>query len=68
MEKLQHPHVVRVLDLFEDDTNIYVALEMLPHGNLTEVLAQLARREIPIGEREYANLVRQILLAVKYIH
>ena len=34
LERVSHPYIVRVLDLFEDDHSIYVALELLPHGNL----------------------------------
>ena len=33
-ETVSHPYVVRVLDLCEDSLNYYIALELLPHGNM----------------------------------
>ena len=41
LEQISHPYVVRVLDLFEDSTNYYVALELLEDGNLLEALARI---------------------------
>ena len=38
---LDHPHLVRVLDLCEDEDNIYIALEMFKDGNLLEVMKSL---------------------------
>ena len=34
LEQISHPYIVRTLDLFEDNENIYVVLEILPEGNL----------------------------------
>ena len=41
LEMLDHPHLVRVLDLCEDEDNIYIALEMFKDGNLLEVMKSL---------------------------
>ena len=68
LEKINHPYVVRTLDLCEDESNIYVVLEMLPQGNLAEVLTRITKRGIQMKERDMANLVWQILLAVRYVH
>ena len=38
LEEINHPYVVRVLDLFEDSQNIYVAMEILNDGNLMDYL------------------------------
>ena len=43
MEEISHPYVVRVLDLCEDSQNYYIALELLPHGNLLQVLSQICK-------------------------
>ena len=39
LESVNHPYVVRVLDLCEDENNYYIALELLPHGNMLQVLS-----------------------------
>ena len=57
LEKIKHPYVVRTLDLCEDDNNIYVVLEMLPQGDLAEVLTKISRKGIQLRERDMANLI-----------
>ena len=42
-EKLDHPHIVRVLDLCEDKKNIYIAMEIIEHGNLLEALSKIQK-------------------------
>ena len=37
-QKLDHPHIVRVLDLCEDEEHICIALELMSHGNLREIV------------------------------
>ena len=39
LENISHPYIVRVIDLCEDRTNIYVVSELLPSGNMLEVLS-----------------------------
>ena len=34
LQDLSHPHIVRVLDLFEDSDNIYIVSELIRGGNL----------------------------------
>ena len=38
LHSLDHPHIVRVLDLVEDFSSIYIVLELMPCGTLTKVL------------------------------
>ena len=56
-EKLEHPHVVKVLDLCEDDNDIFIALELIKHGNLLEVLSKMERKKIPITEKHAADII-----------
>lgn len=41
LDRLEHPHIVRALDLLEDRENIYIVLELMPAGNLTDVLTKV---------------------------
>ena len=65
---LDHPHIIRVLDLCEDEENYYIGLELIKNGNLHEVLQKMKEKEVKFTEREIADIVYQILLAVNYIH
>ena len=56
-EQLDHPHIVRVLDLCEDDESIYIALELIKHGNLLEALRKIKQMKIKFTERHAANII-----------
>lgn len=68
LEQIGHPYIVRVLDLFEDDENIYVAQELLPEGNLQQFLRRVSAKRRTFREKDAANMVWQIMLAVRYVH
>ena len=57
LEKIAHPYIVQVYDLCEDDDNIYVISELLPQGNLMQVLGQLCASRSSFSERDVANLI-----------
>lgn len=56
LEELDHPHVVRVIELLESDREYYVIMELMPDGNLLDFINGLARKRIPFTERDAANL------------
>jgi len=39
---LEHPHIVRILDLDEDADQVFIAMEYLPGGDLKQRLRHLA--------------------------
>jgi len=43
LEQLDHPHIVRVLDLCEDGNHIYIVSELLKQGNLLEVMTKMQK-------------------------
>ena len=68
LEQLDHPHIVRVVDLLEDEENIYIAAELMRHGNLLEVINEMQEKQYKFNEADIANIVFQLTLAVNYIH
>lgn len=68
LEQLDHPHIVRVVDLLEDEENIYIAAELMRHGNLLEVINEMQNKQIKFNEADIANIAFQLTLAVNYIH
>ena len=38
LDRLEHPHIVRLLDLCEDYKNIYIVFELMHCGTLTKIL------------------------------
>lgn len=58
LEQINHPYIVRVLDLFEDENNIYVAQEILPYGNLLEVVNRMSQNNAKFSEKNVAGLIQ----------
>jgi serine/threonine-protein kinase len=59
----QHPHLVRVLDYFEDKGYPYLVMDYIPGQTLAEVLQAGS-----LSEAEAINYIRQISDAVKVLH
>jgi serine/threonine protein kinase len=60
---LEHPHIVPVYEVGEHDGAMYLAMKLLPGGNLAERLAEAA-----IDPSSAAAMVRDVARAVAYAH
>ncbi|CEF66638.1 Serine/threonine-protein kinase polo [Strongyloides ratti] len=63
-KSLNHPHVVKMFDYFEDDDNVYILLELCPRRSLME----LHKRRKTVTEPEARYFTKQIVDAVSYLH
>lgn len=61
---LDHPHVVSLEHVYETDTELHLVLEYLEGGELHDRLKACGR----FSERDAANVVRQMLCSVSYLH
>lgn len=61
---LDHPHVASLEHVYETDTELHLVLEYLEGGELHDRLKACGR----FSERDAANVVRQMLCAVSYLH
>eukprot|EP01121_Diplochlamys_sp_Union-15-3_P022867 TRINITY_DN986_c0_g1_i2.p1 TRINITY_DN986_c0_g1~~TRINITY_DN986_c0_g1_i2.p1 ORF type:complete len:383 (-),score=83.69 TRINITY_DN986_c0_g1_i2:452-1600(-) len=64
MEKLTHKNIISLVETFDEPEHIYLVLELVTGGELFDQI--LARGSY--GERDAANIVKQILLAIQYMH
>jgi len=64
MKLLDHPHIVRLVETFEDKKDVYMCMDLCIGGELFDRLA----KEGAFDERTAAIYVRQMLLAVNYLH
>ena len=60
---LQHPGLIRVHDLHEDDDHLMVAMEYLPGGSLAD---RVAAGPLPVDE--VVDIARQALEVLAYLH
>ena len=64
LQNTDHPHIVRVLELLHDDVNYYIVSELATGGGLNDYITKNKR----LSERETAGVIRQLLLALNYMH
>ncbi|TVY35656.1 Serine/threonine-protein kinase [Lachnellula subtilissima] len=64
MKLIQHPNIMRLYDIWENRTEIYLVLEYVDNGELFERITSSGR----LGEEEAIRYFRQILSAVGYCH
>ncbi|KAH0795187.1 CAMK family protein kinase [Histomonas meleagridis] len=64
MRLLDHPHITKLIDVFESKNHLYIILEYAPHGELFDYLIQ--RKGLP---REQAMLIfREIIYGIEFLH
>jgi len=61
---VDHPNIVRLVDVFEAEDMLYMVMECMEGGELFETLQ--ARKSF--SEQDAADLTWQMLLAVNYLH
>lgn len=63
-KKLDHPYIVRLLEVFEDENYIHLVMECCGQGDLFDKINQQQH----LSETEAKVLVKKILLAINYLH
>merc|ERR1719188_242868 len=61
---MDHPHVTRLFDVYESDQFLYLVMECMEGGELFDRVKEKKR----FLECDAASAVRQMLLAVNYLH
>lgn len=61
---MDHPHITRLYDVYESDENLYLVMECMEGGELFDRVTELKR----FSERDAADAIWQMLLALNYIH
>ena len=61
---LDHPHIIRFIDVYEDSHFLYVIMEKCPGGEVFEKLVKLRR----FTESDVIDFCKQMFSAIEYIH
>ena len=64
LSKTDHPHIIRVFELLQDDNNFYIVTELVTGGELYDHIIQVKR----LNEQQAAEIIKQLLLALNYMH
>jgi len=62
--KTDHPNIVRVVALLHDDFNFYIVTDFVSGG---ELFNHIINNKV-FSEANSANMIKQLLLAVNYMH
>uniref|UniRef100_A0A7S1F6F9 non-specific serine/threonine protein kinase n=1 Tax=Noctiluca scintillans TaxID=2966 RepID=A0A7S1F6F9_NOCSC len=68
LKKLDHPHVVRIFEDFEDDKNFYLVMEQCKGGDLQDAVLHPSTRDPVEWEWWVSKVIQQTLGAVSYCH
>lgn len=61
----QHPNIIRLLDVFENQDYIYIVMEYLKGGDLFNYLE---KRDFTISESKARDLTHSIATGIFYLH
>eukprot|EP00931_Biecheleriopsis_adriatica_P065141 TRINITY_DN39774_c0_g1_i1.p1 TRINITY_DN39774_c0_g1~~TRINITY_DN39774_c0_g1_i1.p1 ORF type:complete len:406 (-),score=113.02 TRINITY_DN39774_c0_g1_i1:54-1271(-) len=64
-DHVQHGHIVRLLEVFEEDSRVHLVIELCNGGELFEAL--MARSD-PLADKDASRLARQMASAVQHLH
>jgi calcium/calmodulin-dependent protein kinase I len=64
MQKLAHPGIVQLIEVFDEAETVSLVLELVRGGELFDKIVERGF----YSERDAAELIRQILTAVEYMH
>jgi serine/threonine protein kinase len=65
---LDHPHILRLFEHYEDSHNIYIITAMCEGGELLDIVEEHARKRRPLPEQWIATVFRQSVEAIAYCH
>lgn len=64
LRQLSHPSIMKLYEFYQDEQNYYIISEFIKGGELFDRFEKLEK----LSEREAANVMKQILGAIKYCH
>lgn len=64
LKKLEHPYIIKLYDIFETETELYLVMELVTGGELFD---RIVERE-QYSESDAKAVMRQLLSAIKYFH
>ncbi|OMJ71185.1 hypothetical protein SteCoe_30681 [Stentor coeruleus] len=64
LREADHPNIIKVIDIYKDETNAYIVTEYCKGGELLERITELGS----LSENKVASYMKQIISAVVYLH
>ncbi|CAI2386256.1 unnamed protein product [Moneuplotes crassus] len=68
LKKLKHKNLVKYIESYENEYNIYLVMESYTGGDLSQVITKKARNGKKFSESEARKVISSILEGLKYSH
>lgn len=69
LSEVDHPHIIKLYDVFEDVVNVYLITELCTGGELYDrVVAKTHSPEGHFSEFDAARILRNVLSGIRYCH
>ena len=68
LSKVDHPNIIRLFEIFEDDRYISLIMEYCQGGELFKKINELAEKDQAFSEKEAVKIFKQLMSAVGYCH
>lgn len=64
MRRLNHPNIIKMYDVFETDTELYIVMELCSGGELFDRIKEYGS----YSEKDASKVMRQMIEGLKYMH
>ena len=68
MIKLDHPNIIKLYEVYENENNIYLIMELCTGGELFDRIVDNTEKEIQFTEKQAAEIFKQMMSAINYCH
>ena len=68
MIKLDHPNIIKLYEVYENDKNIYLIMELCTGGELFDRIVENTENGVQFTEKQAANIFKQMMSAINYCH
>lgn len=68
LRSMDHPSIIRLVDVFEDDLFLYIVMELCTGGELFDRIIDKTQAGSSYGEKDAARIMRQVFRALEYCH
>ena len=65
---VDHPHIVRFFEFFEDEKYFYLIMELCSGGDLLDKMKEKTKNSKTFSEKEALIIIKQLLDAIAYCH
>ena len=65
---LDHPNIIKLFEVYEDSKYFYLINEICNGGELLNKILKRKKENNPIKEKEAANIFRQLIYSISYLH